>query len=136
MSALQRRLMLLLALFLVAQTDFSIAKYIGELQAGLWLGVTIWADYLAMTQLFGAFISAGYAGVRQLALGPYVSLDAAAAPAWLAALMQAAISIAVAAVVTSVFWQGRQAQDRRPARPAHGPAGHGDAARHPIRPVL
>jgi alpha-1,2-mannosyltransferase len=77
----------------------------------LWLGSAIWADYLAMTQLFGAFISAGYAGVRQLALGPYVSLDAAGAPASLATLVQAAISLAVAAAVTRAFWQGRQAQD-------------------------
>jgi hypothetical protein len=73
--------------------------------ATLWLGVAIWNDYARILELFGGFVGRGYAGIRQLALGPYVSLQGAGAPAPVAALLQAAISLAVLAVIVRVFWR-------------------------------
>jgi hypothetical protein len=85
----------------------------------LWLGVGIWSDYLRMTELFGQFIGHGYAGLRQLALGPYISLQGAGTPAVLAGLLQAVISLAVLAAIVRVFW-------RRGPEPADGDDGKRD----------
>jgi hypothetical protein len=71
----------------------------------LWLGAAIWTDYLRMSLLFGHFIGRGYDGIRSLALGPYVSLQAAGMPAALAGFFQVAISVAVVTVIIQVFWR-------------------------------
>jgi alpha-1,2-mannosyltransferase len=68
-----------------------------------WLGATIWADYLRMAQLFGHFIGKGYDQIRQLAVGPYVALQAAGMPAALAGVLQAVVSVAVLSVIIQVF---------------------------------
>ncbi len=70
----------------------------------IWLGAAIWTDYLRMSLLFGQFIGSGYEGVRPLALGPYVSLQAAGVPAVLASFVQVAVSVAV---VTAIIWAFR-----------------------------
>jgi hypothetical protein len=75
----------------------------------LWLGASIWTDYLQMTRIFGQFIGGGYGGVSQLALGPYVSLKAAGAPTMLAGLLQIAISLAVLGAIILVFRRTRAA---------------------------
>jgi hypothetical protein len=83
--------------------------------ATLWLGVAIWNDYARILELFGGFMSRGYAGIRLLALGPYVSLQGAGAPVLLAALLQALISLAVLTVIVGVFWRRDEEQaDRGP----------------------
>ena len=76
-----------------------------SLAATLWLGPTVWSDYLAMSALFGQFIGQGYDGISQLALGPFVSLQAAGAPIAIAAAVQGAVTLAVLAVVTLHFRQ-------------------------------
>ncbi|HEX2561513.1 glycosyltransferase family 87 protein [Phenylobacterium sp.] len=81
------------------------------LAATLWLGGAIWSDYLAMTQLFGQVISQGYGGIRELVVGPYVSLNAAGAPTPLATALQAAVSLAVLSVIIGVFRQRRGESD-------------------------
>ena len=73
--------------------------------ATLWLGVAIWNDYARILELFGSLVGRGYAGIRQLALGPYVSLQGVGAPAPVAALLQGAISLAVLMVILRVFWR-------------------------------
>ncbi|WP_346347301.1 glycosyltransferase family 87 protein [Bradyrhizobium sp. dw_411] len=73
----------------------------------IWLGAAIWTDYLRMSVLFGHFIGSGYEGVRPLALGPYVSLQAVGMPAVLAGFVQAAVSVAVVAAIIRVFWRGK-----------------------------
>ena len=73
--------------------------------ATLWLGTAIWTDYLRMSQLFGQFIGRGYDQIRQLALGPYVSLQAAGMPAALAGFLQVVVIVAVLTVVMQVFWR-------------------------------
>jgi hypothetical protein len=83
------------------------------LAATWWLGVSIWTDYAQMTQLFGHFIGRGYTGIRQLALGPYVSLDGAGVPIVLAAIVQAIVSLSALAVVSFVFWEERHRNDNK-----------------------
>ena len=78
--------------------------------ATLWLGVAIWNDYAHILELFGGFVGRGYAGIRQLALGPYVSLQGVGAPAAVAALLQAVISLAVLTVIVRLFWRGDMGQ--------------------------
>ena len=95
-----------------------------------WLGGAVWGDYLAMTQLFGAFIAAGHPGIRQLALAPYVSLQAAGVPAALAAAAQAVISLTVGIVVTQAFWKADRAR-MTAGGPALGPVGRRRFARTP-----
>ena len=83
--------------------------------ATLWLGAAIWNDYARILELFGSFMGRGYAGIRQLALGPYVSLQGAGAPILVAALLQAVISLAALAVIVRVFWRTDAGQaDRKP----------------------
>jgi hypothetical protein len=81
--------------------------------ATLWLGVAIWNDYASLLELFGGFMSRGYAGIRLLAVGPYVSLQGAGAPAAVAALLQAVISLAVLAMIVRVFRQRDEGQAER-----------------------
>jgi alpha-1,2-mannosyltransferase len=71
----------------------------------IWLGVAIWTDYLRMSQMFGHFIGAGYDQIKQLALGPYVSLQGAGMPAALAGFLQVVVSLAVLTVIIQGFWQ-------------------------------
>jgi alpha-1,2-mannosyltransferase len=71
----------------------------------IWLGAAIWTDYLRMSFLFGHFIGSGYDGIQQLALGPYVSLQAAGMPAAFAGFFQVAVSVAVVAAVIQAFWR-------------------------------
>ena len=78
----------------------------------IWLGAAIWTDYLRMSVLFGHFIGNGYEGVRPLALGPYVSLQAAGMPAVLAGFVQVAVSVAVVAAIIRAFWRPK-AKDGR-----------------------
>jgi hypothetical protein len=73
----------------------------------MWLGTAIWTDYLRMSLLFGHFIGSGYDPIRPLALGPYVSLQAAGMPAALAGFFQVAVSIAVIAAIIQAFWRGK-----------------------------
>ena len=73
----------------------------------LWLGAGIWTDYLRMSLLFSHFIGGGYDGIRQLALGPYVSLQGAGMPAALAACFQVALSAAVVAAIIRAFWRAK-----------------------------
>jgi alpha-1,2-mannosyltransferase len=82
--------------------------------ATLWLGTAIWMDYLRMSQLFGQFIGRGYSQIQQLALGPYVSLQAAGMPAALAGFLQVVVSIVVLAVIVQVFWR-RKSTGQEPA---------------------
>jgi alpha-1,2-mannosyltransferase len=81
--------------------------------ATLWLGLAIWTDYTHILGLFGRFMGRGYAGIRQLALGPYVSLQGAGAPALVAALLQAVVSLTVLAVIVRVFWRTDAGQAAR-----------------------
>jgi alpha-1,2-mannosyltransferase len=71
----------------------------------IWLGVAIWTDYLRMSLLFGQFIGGGYDQIRQLALGPYVSLLGAGMPAVLAGFFQVVVSVAVLTAVIQAFWR-------------------------------
>jgi len=71
----------------------------------IWLGAAIWTDYLRMSQMFGHFVGGGYDQIRQLALSPYVSLQAAGMPAALAGLLQVVVSVAVLTVIIQGFWQ-------------------------------
>jgi hypothetical protein len=83
--------------------------------ATLWLGVAIWNDYARILELFGGFMGRGYAGIRRLALGPYVSLQGVGAPTLVAALLQAMISLTVLAVIVRVFWRAEVGPaDRKP----------------------
>jgi len=70
----------------------------------LWLGTAIWMDYLRMSQLYGHLVGSGYGAIQQLAVGPYVSLQAAGVPVALAVLVQVAVSVAVLIVILRVFW--------------------------------
>ena len=81
--------------------------------ATLWLGVAIWNDYARILELFAGFMGRGYAGIRQLALGPYVSLQGAGAPVPVAALLQGVASLAVLGVVVRVFWRTEAGQAGR-----------------------
>jgi alpha-1,2-mannosyltransferase len=84
----------------------------------IWLGAEIWTDYLRMSLLFGHFIGSGYDGIRPLAIGPYVSLQAAGMPAVFAGFFQVAVSVAVVIAIGKAFWCRRAveqelgAQDR------------------------
>jgi alpha-1,2-mannosyltransferase len=71
----------------------------------IWLGVAIWTDYLRMSLLFGQFIGGGYDQIRQLALGPYVSLQGAGMPAVLAGFFQVVVSVAVLTAIIQAFWR-------------------------------
>jgi len=71
--------------------------------ATAWLGAGIWSDYLHMTQLFGGLIGRGHGGIRQLVVGPYVSLQAAGLPAILAGILQALITLTLLGVIIYVF---------------------------------
>jgi alpha-1,2-mannosyltransferase len=71
----------------------------------IWLGAAIWTDYLRMSLLFGHFIGGGYGQIRQLALGPYVSLQGAGMPAALAGFLQVAVSVAVLIAIIQAFWR-------------------------------
>jgi alpha-1,2-mannosyltransferase len=73
--------------------------------ATLWLGIAIWNDYARILALFGGLVGRGYAGIRQLAVGPYVSIQSAGAPVLLAVLLQAVIGLTVLAVILRVFWR-------------------------------
>ena len=72
----------------------------------LWFGPAMWADYLAMLQLFGSLVGQGYEGVRPLVLGPYVSLLAGGYPLLIAAAVQALLSVAMVVVVMVKFRRG------------------------------
>jgi alpha-1,2-mannosyltransferase len=76
----------------------------------IWLGVAIWTDYLRMSLLFGHFIGSGYDGIRQLALGPYVSLQGAGMPAALAGFFQVVVSVAVVTAIIQAFWRWKANQ--------------------------
>jgi hypothetical protein len=71
--------------------------------ATLWLGVAIWNDYAGILALFGGLVGRGYAGIRQLAVGPYVSLQGAGAPALVCVLLQAVIGLTVLAAIVRAF---------------------------------
>ena len=71
----------------------------------IWLGPAIWTDYFRMTLLFGQFIGGGYDQIRQLALGPYVSLQGAGMPAALAGFFHVVVSIAVLVAIIQAFWR-------------------------------
>ena len=71
----------------------------------IWLGPAIWTDYFRMTLLFGQFIGGGYDQIRQLALGPYVSLQGAGMPAALAGVFHVVVSIAVLTAIIRAFWR-------------------------------
>ena len=70
----------------------------------IWLGAAIWTDYFRMSLLFGQFIGSGWGGIRQLALGPYVSLQGAGMPAAFAGFLQVAVSVAVLTAIIQAFW--------------------------------
>jgi hypothetical protein len=76
----------------------------------VWLGAAIWTDYLRMSLLFGQFISGGYDQIRQLAVGPYVSLQGAGMPAALAGFFQVAVSIAVLTAIIQAFWRWKSSK--------------------------
>jgi hypothetical protein len=84
--------------------------------ATAWLGPAIWLDYLAMTRIFAHAIGSHFNAITLLALGPYVSLQAAGAPAALAGAVQVVATLAVAALVFTTF---------RDARRDTGPGGDG-----------
>jgi hypothetical protein len=86
------------------------------LLSSVWLGVGVWSDYVAMTQLFSSVIAGGYAGIHQLELGPYVSLVGIGAPAGLAIAVQIACSLAALAAITRVFRGRGRADDRQDLR--------------------
>jgi alpha-1,2-mannosyltransferase len=69
----------------------------------IWLGAAIWTDYLRTIQLFGDFVSRGYAQNQQVVLAPYVSLQGAGMPAALAGLLQVVVSVAILTVIIQVF---------------------------------
>jgi alpha-1,2-mannosyltransferase len=71
----------------------------------IWLGPAIWTDYFRMSLLLSHFIGGGHGQVGQLALGPYVSLQAAGVPAALAGFFQVAVSLAVLTAMIQVFWR-------------------------------
>jgi hypothetical protein len=73
-----------------------------------WAGEGAWADYAAMTRLFGQFIAVGDGRLAQLALAPYVSLRSAGAPVAVATAVQAAISLAAAGAIVAVFRNARR----------------------------
>ena len=73
--------------------------------ATVWLGARIWTDYLHIVQLFGRFIAQGYDGIRQLAVGPYVSLQAIGVPVVAAGLIQTLITLTLVGVIICVFWR-------------------------------
>ncbi|HTK13297.1 MAG TPA: glycosyltransferase family 87 protein [Xanthobacteraceae bacterium] len=73
--------------------------------ATAWLGTAIWFDYLHMTQVFGNFIGQGFSGIRQLALSPYVSLQAVGVHAGFAAMLQAGIALTALVTIIFVFWR-------------------------------
>jgi len=78
-----------------------------------WLGAGIWTDYLHMTQLFGRFIARGHDGIRQLAVGPYVSLQGIGLPAILAGILQALITLTLLGVILGVFWRWKVSRSTR-----------------------
>ncbi len=67
--------------------------------------------YVRMSLLFGHFISGGDAPIQQLALGPYVSLQAAGMPAALAGFLQVCVSVAVLAAIVQAFWPKANKQE-------------------------
>jgi hypothetical protein len=64
-----------------------------------------------MSLLFGHFIGSGYGGIRQLALGPYVSLQGAGMPAAFAGVFQVVVSVAVVTAIIQVFWRKANQQE-------------------------
>ncbi len=70
-----------------------------------WLGAAIWTDYFRMSLLFGQLVGGGYDQIRQLALGPYVSLQGAGMPAALAGFFQVVVSVAVLTAIIQAFWR-------------------------------
>ena len=76
----------------------------------IWLGAAIWTDYFDMSLLFGHFIGSGYGGIRQIALGPYVSLQGAGMPAAFAGVFQVIVSVAVLTAIIQAFWRGKANQ--------------------------
>lgn len=73
----------------------------------IWLGAAIWTDYFRMSLLFGHFIGGGWGGIRQLALGPYVSLQGVGMPAALAGFFQVLVAVAVLTAIIQVFWRSK-----------------------------
>jgi hypothetical protein len=71
----------------------------------LWLGAAIWMDYFRMSLLFGQLIGAGYDQIRQLAVGPYVSLLGAGMPAALAGFFHVVVSVVVLIAIVHTFWR-------------------------------
>ena len=69
----------------------------------IWLGSNIWLDYLEMAKVFGNFIGQGYNGIRQLAVGPYVSLISVGIPSLAAALIQVIMTFTIIIVILLVF---------------------------------
>ena len=80
--------------------------------ATLWLGPAIWPQYLAMTGLFAELMGQGYAGIRPLAVGPYVSLLAIGLPAALAGAVQLAVLVGVLVIVWRAFQASTGPGDR------------------------
>ena len=78
-----------------------------------WLGAGIWTDYLNITRLFGAFIGRGYDGIRQLAVGPYISLQAVGVPAILAGILQALITLTLLGAIIFVFGRWNVSRSER-----------------------
>lgn len=79
----------------------------------IWLGATIWTDYLRMTRLFGHFLQ-GYDHMQQLVVGPYVSLQGAGMPAALAGFLQVVVTVAVLTVIIQAFSQCRSDSQQQP----------------------
>jgi len=79
----------------------------------IWLGAAIWTDYFRMSLLFGQFIGGGYDQIRQLAVGPYVSLQGAGMPAALAGFFHVVVSIAVLTAIIHAFWRGKLNQKEK-----------------------
>jgi hypothetical protein len=73
----------------------------------LWLGAAVWTDYFRMSVLFGQFIGGGYDQMRQLVLGPYVSLQGAGMPAALAGFFHLVVSVAVLTAIIQAFWRSK-----------------------------
>jgi hypothetical protein len=73
----------------------------------IWLGAAVWTDYFRMSLLFGQFIGGGYDQIRQLAVGPYVSLQGAGMPAALAGFFHVVVTIAVMTAIIQAFWRGK-----------------------------
>ncbi len=78
----------------------------------MWLGTQVWADYFAMSQVFAGFIGQGHQGLRQLAVGPFVSLQALGLPIAAAATVQVVTSLAAAGTVVWAFRDVRNGWDK------------------------